>query len=325
MPNRTRAQIQTDINTKLATNGSGAITALKLREVVTDIIDSSPIKLDEPKADSTHTHVATAISDSTAAGRAILTAADSSAQRTSLGLGTSAVLNVPASGNAASGEVVKGNDTRLTDTRTPSAHTHPSTDISDSTVAGRALLTGASASAQRTSLGLGTGATLDVPASGDASASQLVKGNDSRLGGSGGGWSKTVVEIASEFVENVPPAAGWTQSTSGTGAATAALETDQTAIGVHQLSTGTTATGRAGFFRSSLSIRFGGGEVLFKHRVRVNQLSDGTNRFIIRVGTGDNASGDNADGIYFEYDDTASANCVVLLLQTAFALRTPHR
>jgi hypothetical protein len=40
--------------------------------------------------------------------------------RTNLGLGTSATLNVASSGNAASGEVVKGNDTRLTDSRTPS-------------------------------------------------------------------------------------------------------------------------------------------------------------------------------------------------------------
>ena len=39
--------------------------------------------------------------------------------RTNLGLGTSAILNVPASGNAASGEVVKGDDTRLTDGRVP--------------------------------------------------------------------------------------------------------------------------------------------------------------------------------------------------------------
>lgn len=35
--------------------------------------------------------------------------------------GTAAALNAPAAGNAASGEVVKGSDTRLTDTRTPSS------------------------------------------------------------------------------------------------------------------------------------------------------------------------------------------------------------
>lgn len=39
-------------------------------------------------------------------------------------LGTAAALNVPASGDAAVGEVVKGDDTRLTDARTPTTHSH---------------------------------------------------------------------------------------------------------------------------------------------------------------------------------------------------------
>ena len=42
--------------------------------------------------------------------------------RSNLGLGTAATLNVPASGNAAAGEVVKGSDTRLADARTPTGH-----------------------------------------------------------------------------------------------------------------------------------------------------------------------------------------------------------
>lgn len=37
-------------------------------------------------------------------------------------LGTAAALDVPATGNAASGEAVKGDDTRLSDARTPTAH-----------------------------------------------------------------------------------------------------------------------------------------------------------------------------------------------------------
>lgn len=45
-----------------------------------------------------------------------------STARTNLGLGTAATLNVAATGDAAVGEVVKGNDTRLTNSRTPSAH-----------------------------------------------------------------------------------------------------------------------------------------------------------------------------------------------------------
>jgi hypothetical protein len=80
------------------------------------------------------------ISDASAIGRTVLTAADAAAVRAAIGagtssfdgtyasltgkptLGTAAPLDVPASGNAAAGQVVKGSDTRLTDARTPSAH-----------------------------------------------------------------------------------------------------------------------------------------------------------------------------------------------------------
>lgn len=44
-------------------------------------------------------------------------------------LGTASALNVPATGDAAVGEVVKGSDTRLTDSRTPTVHTHAESDV----------------------------------------------------------------------------------------------------------------------------------------------------------------------------------------------------
>ena len=75
-------------------------------------------------------------------------------------IGTAGYLNVPASGDAGVGQVVKGNDTRLTDARTAVAHTHPSTAITDSTTQGRAVLTAATAADQRTALGLGSIATF---------------------------------------------------------------------------------------------------------------------------------------------------------------------
>jgi len=75
-------------------------------------------------------------------------------------IGTAGYLNVPASGDAGVGQVVKGNDTRLTDARTAVAHTHPSTAISDSTAQGRAVLTAATAADQRTAMGLGSIATF---------------------------------------------------------------------------------------------------------------------------------------------------------------------
>jgi len=42
--------------------------------------------------------------------------------KTLLGLGTAAVVDVPASGDATSGQAVKGSDSRLSDARTPTAH-----------------------------------------------------------------------------------------------------------------------------------------------------------------------------------------------------------
>jgi len=49
---------------------------------------------------ASHTHTASAISDSTTAGRALLTAADAAAQRTSLGLGTLATQSGTFSGTS---------------------------------------------------------------------------------------------------------------------------------------------------------------------------------------------------------------------------------
>jgi len=73
--------------------------------------------------------------------------------------GTAAALNVPVSGNAASGEVVKGSDTRLSDARTPTSHSHTLSDVTDA----------------------GTAAALNVPVSGNAASGEVVKGNDTRL------------------------------------------------------------------------------------------------------------------------------------------------
>ena len=75
-------------------------------------------------------------------------------------IGTAGYLNVPASGDAGVGQVVKGNDTRLTNARTAVAHTHPASAISDSTSQGRAVLTAATAADQRTAMGLGSIATF---------------------------------------------------------------------------------------------------------------------------------------------------------------------
>ena len=45
-------------------------------------------------------------------------------------LGTAAAKNVPSSGNASSSQVVMGNDSRLSDNRNPTSHTHGTGDVS---------------------------------------------------------------------------------------------------------------------------------------------------------------------------------------------------
>lgn len=142
---------------------NGSVTASKLGPgAVTDVAITGPIsisKLDtDPLARANHTgtQLLSTISDA----------------------GTSASLDVPATGDAALNEVVKGDDTRLTDSRTPSgsaggdlsgsypnptvvddSHSHTLSTITDS----------------------GTAAALDVPASGDAAVGEVVKGDDTRL------------------------------------------------------------------------------------------------------------------------------------------------
>ena len=158
-----------------------------------------------------HTNLTTGAHGMTTFGASLVDDANAAAGRTTLGLGTSATLNVAASGNAASGEVVKGNDTRLSDARTPTTHTHPFSDVTSTPTTlvgygitnaaelaefkahtnlttahgisayGATLVDDTSSSAARTTLGLGTSATLNVAASGNAASGEVVKGDDSRL------------------------------------------------------------------------------------------------------------------------------------------------
>ncbi|MBC7419085.1 MAG: hypothetical protein H7328_00005, partial [Bdellovibrio sp.] len=58
--------------------------------------------------------------DASIANSGVLTLTNSAVTRTNLGLGSAAVLNAPSSGDAAVAEVVKGNDSRLTNSRPPS-------------------------------------------------------------------------------------------------------------------------------------------------------------------------------------------------------------
>lgn len=99
--------------------------------------DATDPRLSDARAPLGHGHVVAHISDSTATGRAVLTAADTAAARTAIG-------------------AVSTTDTRLSDARNPKSHTHVVAEISDSGAAGRALVKAADSAAARTAIGAGT-------------------------------------------------------------------------------------------------------------------------------------------------------------------------
>lgn len=102
---------------------------------------------------------------------------------------------------------------------------------------------------------------------------------------------------------------GWTATTNGTGSsiATSAFGQDgtQRALGVFQLTTGTTATGRAALNRGANTFHFGYCYFEQVWRLALSELSDSTNRYRVDVGFIDNiaANGQQADGVYFRYSD----------------------
>ena len=119
----------------------------------TVLVDDADPRLSDARTPTTHPHTLSDITDS----------------------GSAAALDAPTSGDATAAQVVKGNDSRLTGAAyAPVSHTH---DIVD--------LTGVAPTVHTHSIAditdRGTASELDVTISGDASPTQVVKGDDSRL------------------------------------------------------------------------------------------------------------------------------------------------
>lgn len=87
-----------------------------------------------------------------------------------------------------------GNDSRLSDARTPLAHTHPSTAISDSSTVGRALLVAADAATARAAIGAGTSSLVIGTTSGTAADAATLA--TSLAGKSNTGHTHTGAEVA---------------------------------------------------------------------------------------------------------------------------------
>ena len=111
--------------------------------------------------------------------------------RINLGLGTAATQNIPSSGNANSAQVVMGSDSRLFDQRTPTDGSVTASKMAAGAALSNLAFTPANIANNlsdltnttfaRNNLGLGTAATQNVPASGNAISTQVVLGSDTRL------------------------------------------------------------------------------------------------------------------------------------------------
>ena len=99
-------------------NGPGLTFAPKIGTTATTAVAGNDARLTDARTPTTHTHTASHVTDSTVVGRSVLTAADAPAARGVIGAGTSS-LALGTTGTTAAA----GNDARLTDARTPVAHT----------------------------------------------------------------------------------------------------------------------------------------------------------------------------------------------------------
>lgn len=102
---------------------------------------------------------------------------------------------------------------------------------------------------------------------------------------------------------------GWAATTAGTGAGVLQATSLFGRQGVNSLTTGTTATGRTSISKSTSNIIFGNGLILLEMSIRLEVLSNATDRYIYYAGFGDNlVAGDHTDGVYFEYNEGVSGN-----------------
>ena len=135
----------------------------------TDARVDARIAADTTKADASHTHTHNDIVDFDTEVNALITAANLAPASHTHALaditdsGTAAALDVPATGDAAAGEVVKGDDSRLTDARTPTSHTHIASEITnfDTEVSNNSTVTNNTAVATA-ALGAANTATQDL-------------------------------------------------------------------------------------------------------------------------------------------------------------------
>lgn len=124
---------------------------------------------------------------------------------------------------------------------------------------------------------------------------------------------RTILRSYDDFLSwsNNGGEAGWASATSGTGALAAASVTGASTShpGLLSLASGTTSGGRAGLGSSSVAGAFLASAIEWEAIVYLPILSDGTERFSVDIGAGDNynTAGLGADRVAFRYRDDQNA------------------
>lgn len=101
----------------------------------------------------------------------------------------------------------------------------------------------------------------------------------------------------------------YTSTTAGTGASSAYVANTSASveqIGVHRLSTGTTATGRGSFIAGAGMLRFGRGSALLEVKnFSISLLQTAAaQEYFMNIGFIDTVTAEPVDGVYFEYNIT---------------------
>lgn len=218
------------------------------------------------------------------------------------------------SGTPSNTKAVRADDSRLSDARTPTAHTHPTSDITN---------------LDTTLSGLSSAQYVVLSGSADLSAERvLTAGNHvSVVDGTTTAtvdWKYNPKKRA--ILESECNASGaLTALSNGSGASTTYTTTSSaTYQSVGSQATGSTNTGRTCLGSASMAqVIFGQGEMTFTAIVRIPQLSTSAERFIWQFGFFDNLAGTQIDGAWIEYSDDLNSGKFRCCTSAASTAATP--